>query len=242
MFPIRLSIITYNLFDKNLWLQRRSALKHFVKTFNPDILCIQELCQETQSFLDYTLSSYSRVYDTFSGWTCEGNIYWNSKLLEEIEHGIHNVGMIEKDRRLFWVRLAIKNTNKTILVNTIHLTFRGNAHEIKTGQSPRLKQTRQAIKAIKQNTKENEPVFFAGDFNDASHPAYILLESGYQDCFSALNIQAPPTSPKKEVFSSQTMDWIFAKNARCILAQVPHFTSDGIMPSDHYPVIAIYEI
>ena len=242
MFPIRLSIITYNLFDNIRFSQRTNALKQFVETFNPDVLCVQELCQESQTFLDYTLSSHSRVYDLFKGWTCEGNIYWNSKLLKEVEHGIDDIGLVEEYRRLFWVRLAVKGTDKTILVNTTHLTYKGHPYEVKTGLSPRLEQTRQAIKAIKENVKENEPVFFAGDFNDASHPAYILLEDGYKDCFSSLNIQAPPTSPKKQVFSSQTMDWIFAKNARCLAAQVPHFDIAGIMPSDHYPVVAIYQI
>ena len=108
MFPVRLSMVTYNLWNTERWPLRKQALRQFVDLFRPDISCLQELRAETQSFLDNAMPQHNRVHDDFPGWTCEGNIYWNSHLLEEEEHGAEDIGIIEEYRRLFWVRLKLK--------------------------------------------------------------------------------------------------------------------------------------
>lgn len=107
MHPLRLSIVTYNLWNTQRWPQRAEALNKFLDLFTPDILCIQELREETQSFIDKIMPMHQRVDDEFPSWNCEGNIYWNSNLLEELEHGAEDIGMLEKHRRLFWVRLKL---------------------------------------------------------------------------------------------------------------------------------------
>jgi endonuclease/exonuclease/phosphatase family metal-dependent hydrolase len=251
MFPIRLSFITYNLWHTFRWDLRRPALGAFLRTFRPDVLCLQELQPQTRAFLDETLPGHRRVEDSFSGWTNEGNIYWNERHLAEVEHGAEDVGILEPLRRLFWVRLSVRDAGLTVLVCTAHFTFKGNSDEVTTGRSPRVLQTRRTAEALGRLARAAEPVLFMGDLNDSSHPVYLLQQAGYTDCFTALSLQAPPTAPciptscrlPVEPAPSQTLDWIASnKHARPIAAQVPHFFYGDLTPSDHWPVLAIYEI
>ena len=132
MFPTRLSIVTYNLWNTVRWPVREAALKQFVDLFQPDILCLQELRAETQSFLDQALPQHQRVADDLPGWTCESNIYWRSDLLEGVDHGAEDVGMLEEHRRLFWVRLQVRQPARTIFVSTAHFTYQGHPKERET--------------------------------------------------------------------------------------------------------------
>jgi endonuclease/exonuclease/phosphatase family metal-dependent hydrolase len=251
MFPVRLSVVTYNLWPTIRWPQRAPALQHFVQLFRPDILCLQELQAETQTFLDAAMPQHQRVYDALPGWTCESNIYWQRAFLEEVEHGAEDVGLLETDRRLFWVRLQVTERHRTILVSTAHFTYQNHPNERATGISPRLEQARQTIAALQRLSRANEPVLFMGDLNDPVHPARLLGEAGYQSCFAALGLLCPPTYPCYPTANvsagvnmmNQTIDWIVSnQHARAIAAQVPHYYYEDLAPSDHWPVQAIYEI
>lgn len=247
MHPFRLSIVTYNLWNTERWPQRAQALNQFLELFNPDILCIQELREETQSFIDKVLPKHQRVHDEFTGWTCEGNIYWNSELLEEVEHGAEDIGMLEAHRRLFWVRLKTIGLDKTIFVSTAHYTYQGHEKEMKTGISPRLGQTRRTMEELQRLVKSNEPAFFMGDLNDPVIPGRLMGEVGFENCFKTLNMLSPPTYPcnptAKYLNMNQAIDWLMANAyARPLSASVPHFFFDDFAPSDHWPVSAIYEL
>jgi endonuclease/exonuclease/phosphatase family metal-dependent hydrolase len=251
VFPIRLSFITLNLWSTFRWDARRPALGEFLRIFQPDVLCVQELQPETRAFLDATLPGHRRVGDPFPGWANEGNIYWNDRHLAEVEHGAEDVGILEPERRLFWARLRVRDAGFTLLVCTAHFTFKGNPDEVATGRSPRVQQARRVIESLDRLAHAGEAVFFMGDLNDPSHPTYLLHEAGYIDCFTALSLQSPPTAPcaptscrlPNEPAPSQTLDWITSNaQARPVAAQVPHFFFGDLAPSDHWPVLAVYEI
>ncbi len=70
MVPTRLSIVTYNIWNTTRWGVREPALRQFVKLFNPDLLCLQELREETQACLDEAMQDHARVDDDLPGWTC----------------------------------------------------------------------------------------------------------------------------------------------------------------------------
>jgi endonuclease/exonuclease/phosphatase family metal-dependent hydrolase len=122
MIPTRISFITYNLWLTQRWPERAPACERFLTLFTPDVLCVQELQRPTQQFLDKVLKEHDRVHDPFPGWTTESNIYWASTAFELVEHGAEEVGHLEPDRRLFWVRLRLKPSQKTIFIATAHLT------------------------------------------------------------------------------------------------------------------------
>ena len=247
MHPLRLSIVTYNLWNTERWPERSQALNRFLDLFTPDILCIQELRDETRSFIDKVLPQHQRVDDDFPGWTCEGNIYWKSELLNEVEHGAEDIGMLEEHRRMFWVRLNLNGGDKTVFISTAHYTYQGHEKEMETGISPRLGQTRRTMEELQRLVKDNEPAFFMGDLNDPVIPARLMGDVGFESCFKAMNMLSPPTYPcnptAKYLNMNQTIDWIMANAyARPISAQVPQFFLDDFAPSDHWPVLAIYEL
>ena len=251
MHPVRLSIVTYNIWNTMRWDVREPALRQFAELFNPDILCLQELRAETQACLDEAMPGHTRVHDGFEGGTSEGTIYWNRTYFSEVEHGIEDVGMLEEKRRLFWVRLKLTGQDRTLFVGTAHYTYQGHPIERDTGQSPRIEQTRRTIEAMQRLVGENEPAVFMGDLNDPVHPVRMMHEAGYVNCFSALGIPTIPTHPAYPTTNilpgarttQQTIDWIFAnKHARAVAAQVPHCYHGDVAPSDHWPVLAVYEV
>jgi endonuclease/exonuclease/phosphatase family metal-dependent hydrolase len=251
MLPLRISIVTYNIWLTQRWDIRQPALGGFLKSFNPDLLCLQELQQTTRDFIDSALPSHRRVDDPYRGWTTESNIYWRDAVFAHVEHGIEEVGIPDGDRRLFWARLKIRGLDRTVLVATAHLTSQRNKVECDTGQSPRVGQIRHIIQALKRLNQAGEPLFFMGDMNDPVHPPRLLHEAGYPSCFAALGVQAPPTYhcyptadvPPGDRVVNQCIDWLVAnKHARAVAAAVPHFYLKDAAPSDHWPVHAVYEI
>jgi endonuclease/exonuclease/phosphatase family metal-dependent hydrolase len=251
MFPTRLSLITYNLWLTERWPARAPALERFLGLFAPDVLCVQELQRPTQEFLDNTLKEHGRVHDSLSGWTNESNIYWSKSILRKIEHGAEEVGHIEPERRLFWVRLQAKTLNRTILVATAHLSTARHRDEAESGVSPRVGQLKRIVEQLVRLAREGEPAFFMGDLNDAWHPQRILNQAGYVSCFASLGMQSPPTFqcyPTADIQPgeptiTEAIDLIAANRyARAIAACVPQCYSGDFAPSDHWPVQAVYEL
>lgn len=242
-------MITYNIWNTVRWDVRERPLREFVGAFNPDILCLQELRPESRASLDAGMVAHDRVHDDFPGWLTESTIYWRRDSFEEIAHGAEEVGIPGGNRRLFWVRLQLTGEEQTILVSTVHLTYQGSAEERTTGRSPRVMQTQRVIEALGGLVHEQEPTFLMGDLNDPYLPIRMLLEAGYAHCFAGLGIPTEPTHPCHPTVNvaprhaSQTIDWITSNcQARPVAAQVPHFYHGDIAPSDHWPVLAVYEL
>ena len=251
MIPTRISLITYNLWLTQRWPARAPALERFLTLFTPDVLCVQELQRPTQEFLDQILSGYARVHDPFPGWTTESNIYWASTAFERVEQGAEAVSHLEPERRLFWVRLRVKPSQKTIFVATAHLTTARHREEAETGASPRVRQLNRIAGELTRLVREGEPAFFMGDMNDPWHPQRILMQAGFVSCFAALGMQSPPTfqcyptanvQPGEQTIT-EAIDLIVAnKHARAIAASVPQCYAGDLTPSDHWPVQAIYQL
>ena len=251
MIPTRISLITYNLWLTQRWPARAPAFERFLTLFTPDVLCVQELQRPTQEFLDQILSGYARVHDPFPGWTTESNIYWASTAFERVEQGAEEVGHLEPERRLFWVRLRVKPSQKTIFVATAHLTTARHREEAETGASPRVRQLNRIAGELTRLVREGEPAFFMGDMNDPWHPQRILMQAGFVSCFAALGMQSPPTfqcyptanvQPGEQTIT-EAIDLIVAnKHARAIAASVPQCYAGDLTPSDHWPVQAIYQL
>lgn len=251
MFPTRISFITYNLWLTERWPARAPALEKFLALFAPDVLCVQELQRPTQEFLDGILKGHDRVHDSLSGWTNESNIYWSKSAFEKVAHGAEEVGHLEPERRMFWVRLQLKTLGRTILVATAHLTTARHREEAESGLSPRVRQLGRIADQLTRLAHEAEPAFFMGDMNDAWHPQRILKQAGYVSCFAALGMQSPPTfqcyptaniQPGEQTVT-EAIDLIVANRyATAMAASVPHCYSGDIAPSDHWPVQAIYQL
>jgi endonuclease/exonuclease/phosphatase family metal-dependent hydrolase len=247
MIPDRISMVSYNLWNVERWPEREPALRHFLTTFQPDILCLQELRKETIECINETLVTHDHVNDVLPGWSCESNIYWNKHYFSEVTHGQEKLDMSDQHRGLFWVRLKLKDSDKTIFIATAHFTWQGAAEEIQTGHSPRNKQARQTIEYLQKLVYKQEPAFFMGDLNDPIMPSILFPEANYHSCFKDLGLLAPPTCPAtptaEDIGENQVLDWIFSNGkAKGLSACVPQTYMNDISPSDHWPVHAIYQL
>jgi endonuclease/exonuclease/phosphatase family metal-dependent hydrolase len=252
MPPLRLNVITYNIWNTERWNFRRDALRKFIELCTPDILCVQELVPKSRDLIDEVLPGHGRVHDRLPGWNRESNIWWRKSLFSEIEHGAEEVEITDsRHRRLFWVRLAAKTHERSVLISTAHLSHQRGSHELKTGLSARVGETRRIIAALKRLGGRREPVLFMGDMNDPAGAPTLLHEAGYPSSFAVLGLQPDPTfkcyptasvAPGK-LAMSQTVDWIFANaEARPIATTIPRFFLEDAAPSDHWPVQAVYEV
>jgi len=246
-FPTRLTVCTYNIWTWTRWPERRAALQQFAATRRPDILCLQEVQAESLAALDETLgSTHDRVNDSFTGWSSEGNIYWDRSLFERVEFGAEQIGIIEEFRRLFWARLRVLDgTNRTLLVATAHYTWHGHQVALETEKNVRMPQARETVRALAELSHPDEPVLFMGDLNDTTEPIRILRDGGFADCFTSLGSAPINTWPALPTTSGpqQTIDWMMHRGPiRPINAEVIDFYHVDLAPSDHKPILATYAL
>jgi len=250
-WPVRFSIVSYNIWNNQRWPDRADALGLFARRYWPDVLCVQELVPETRAFLDDALHAHTRVEDPFTGWATESNIWWRRDLFDYLEHGAAEFGCkAYPNRRLFWVRLRPRSHPSSLVVATVHLTDFGTAHELETGESPRVAEAHRIVAALDEIVREQEAAVVVGDFNDALAPLVPLLIAGYTSCFGALDQIPPMTLPSSldrfgggGFASAFLLDWVLANhNLRALSASSPHIYANDIAPSDHWPVHAVYEV
>lgn len=265
----RISVMTFNLWQGPTapanWPERRLPMYECLKTYTPDILCVQEHHPVFQQVILEALPTHAFIQDDFYGWRYEGNIFWNRTMFEKVDYGAIDVGMKESLRRLFWVLLKLKkqgdsSENETeksqqLLVATAHFTWEGHTDERHTDENLRKKQaqrTAAALHDLKDQIKDPElAILFMGDLNENYHPRRILREAGFIDCFTALRLPPPPTHPQRpsapyeDILCDVALDWIMHNNyARPLLANVLRnlLLAGGYSVSDHCPVMCIYEI
>lgn len=245
MLDVRFTICTYNIWTNTRWPERRQALQRFTQHHRPDIFALQELQSESKQALDDVLSStHQRVEDSFEGWTCEGNIYWNTAFFTLLEYGAEQIGILEAYRRLFWVRLQLNdNSGRTLLISTAHYTWHGHPEAVASEKYVRMAQARATVEALQQLAKPDEPQFFMGDLNDQAEAVRILKEGGLQDCFSAMGRVPHATFPALPTAHSApcTLDWLLHRGAvRPMTAEVVDYYDGDLAPSDHKAVLATY--
>lgn len=251
VFPVRFSIVTYNLWGTERWPERAESVRVFLQRFKPDILCVQEVTPTTARFLDSELTDHARVEDELPGWSTESNIWWRADLFDCLEHGAEEFGCTEyPDRRLFWVRLRPVDRTATLVVSTAHLTDFGTAHELETGESPRVREAHALVAGLRRVVADGEAALVMGDFNDSIGALVPLLMAGYRSCFGALDQIPPMTMPTAldrfgggGFTSSFVLDWVLANSRlRALSAASPHVYVADVPPSDHWPIQAVYEL
>ncbi len=245
-YPIRFTVMTYNIWASSRWPERKEPLKQFLEYHQPDILCLQELRPETRNLIDEVLTGHQRIDDPFAGWKREGNIYFNRELFERVKHGAEDIGLFEEARRLFWVQLRFRfNPKRTLFVSTVHYTWAGNEQEKNGGVNPRYAQAQRTVEVLRRLVPNTEPLLFMGDLNDFVHPIRILRESGLCDSFAGLGRHTDYTHPASPTAQGtpQSIDWIFHRGPiRPMTSEVVDFYLNDLAPSDHKAVLATYRL
>lgn len=223
------TLCTYNVWktdgEPTAWAVRRPILLRQLKQLDPDVLLLQELCPKIAECVQEALPGHACVADDFKGWTHEGNIYYRTTMLAEVEHGCEPIEQEEPLRRLFWLRLTLAGdpeprSQRSVLFATAHLTWQGHARELQTDTNLRKVQGRHAAAALERLQRADEPAFFGGDLNESFWPTKILRGAGWSDCFSPLGLPVRPTHPNRsslaheECNADAALDWLFARGGR----------------------------
>lgn len=243
--PHRFVATSYNLWAGYRWPERVEPLRSYLELTRPDLLCVQELRQESRDLIDATLPGHRRVMDDFEGWRAEGTVYWSEDLFSLIEYGAEDIGQRSANRRLFWSRLQHRPSDTTILVSTAHFTWQGNPREREEGLSPRLEESRRTVAALDGLQREGEPVLFMGDLNDSINAIRVLREAGLRDSFTSCGSPLVPTHPVRPTSDGtpQVLDWQFHRGPiRAMTSHVGGYFLEDIAPSDHSPVVATYAL
>ena len=242
-YPFTFLACTYNLWGRERWEERRAPLKRFLEVNRPDILRLQELTPDACELIDSTLSAHRRVEDPVPGWTEEGNIYWNTEVFDLVEYGADDIGILEQDRRLFWVRLVTRS-GVSVLVATAHFSWLREAGASGEWVTVRIAQAEAAVMALDEAGRPDEPLLFMGDFNDHLYPINVLRESGFEDSFQALGRAPVVTHPAFPTTEPPTLlDWMMHRGPiRPTLTSVVDFWLDGTPPSDHKPILTTYTL
>lgn len=245
MTPIRFVVATYNIWGKNRWPDREESLRSFLKDHAPDILSVQEFRPHLQDVIDEELRGHARVHDDFEGWTREGNIYWNKDLFELVEYGAEDIAIKEPLRRMFWVRLRLNGTDKTLVFANAHYTWTGHKDEVETHMNPRFEQAEKTIEALNRIVPQDEPVVFMGDLNEQANAIRILRQGGLTDCWRGKGTYPQVTHPAfpTATGSPQVLDWqLFRGPIRPMVCEVVDYAKEYISPSDHKPLLATYAL
>lgn len=243
---MRISITSLNLWNTEHLEKRAECLTSFLRTYKSDIFCFQEIRPELITLIDSALPEWERVVTTLPNWNYESNIYYKKEMFTLLDYTLTSLEMPEKLRGLFTIKLMVKENGKELFVNTVHFTHQGNADELRTGMPYRPKEAHLAALKLKEMVT-NQPCLLTGDFNDPLQPARILNEDAdLLEVFTTLGLPSPVTFPcpylSEENYLVEAIDKIMYKNCTPLMASSPHFYIPGGVLSDHWPVMAMFEL
>lgn len=249
--------MTYNLWGDTHLEQREPAIREFFRIRPPDLLATQELRPRSRAVVDEVLAGHARVGDEFPGWATQSNLWWRRELFEPIESGAQDVGILDRNARLFWVRLQpLAGGLPPLVFSTAHLTWPGHAQERQDRRNRRTGQAARVVAALDEIAGAG-PCLFTVDINDIGQPLWVFGNGGFTDSFSALGRTSPVTHPVSPLPFTNTrgtrlsplespakaIDWIFFRGPVVARAsEVVEFFSAGSAPSDHKPVAATFTL
>ena len=132
-FPVRISVMTYNVWGAHHWPARAPSLRQVFQSSHTDVVLLQEVTPDIIRCLDETLITHERVKDKRRpGWQTESQIYWNKTLFSLVDFGFGELGIPDNPNRgLFWVRLSVKSNPKiTFFASTVHFPWCGCETEV----------------------------------------------------------------------------------------------------------------
>jgi len=253
--PFTFVAMTYNLWGDTYAEQRRPALAELLALRAPDLLAVQELRRWSRDVADEQLAGHDRVSDDFGGWERQSNLWWRRDLFGYVEHGATDVGIVDADARLFWVRLGtVTDPRRELVFSTAHLTWPGHPDERADGVNRRTGQA-EAVIAELDRLAGDGPCLFTVDINDIGPPLWALGNAGFTDSFTALGRQCPPTHPVQPIphavergtrlsplmSPAKAIDWLFVRGGLAVRSsEVVEFFAAGHAPSDHRPVAGTF--
>jgi endonuclease/exonuclease/phosphatase family metal-dependent hydrolase len=253
------------------WSERKAVVVEAIRKMNPDVFGVQEALGRQMNDLAASLPDYEPFgvgRDNGKRWgefsaifyrterlardPDEGGTFWYSDTPEKA--GSKGWGN-EVVRICTWSRLIDKESGKGF--------YLFNTHWDHQSQPSREKAARLLAQRIEARKRTSEPVIVTGDFNATeTNPgvAYLIgreveLAGGegperWKNPLRSSFLELHPDEPNRRTFNGwqgdkegQSMidhilvspEWLVKR------ARIEYYQRDGILPSDHYPVVAVIE-
>jgi len=245
--------IRYGLADdgENCWENRKRLVIERIKSFNPDLLGMQECRDDFQAeYIKNNLSDYE-----FYGVRREGEsdtafemapLLFKKSVFQLVQKGCFWLSETPQvpgskswgstfPRTATWVELIHRTSNKSLVFVNTHFDYIDSAIH----NSARLLQ-----KWILE-TVGKLPVLLTGDFNaDKTSPAYRCLtnDTSLQDIYRHTHQNHENEGTFHgfgQVENPTSIDWMLASNHFEVIAcEIDLYHEGDLFPSDHYPVNA----
>ncbi|OLI44927.1 endonuclease/exonuclease/phosphatase family protein [Xanthomonas oryzae] len=232
------------------WTVRRTSMVALIKQAHPDVFGTQELVQEQGQYL----ASHLPAYRWFGkGRRADGSdehmgVFYDSNALSVIESGdfwlsetpeIPGSSSWNTDlpRMVTWALFERRNDKRRFYLLNTHLPHRDQ------DEAAREHVARVILSRI-ATLPADIPVVVTGDFNsDPDQGTYRTLTAVLGDARAHV---AKPQGPEKtfQNFTTQPtrrIDWILFRGLTPTRFSTLDARSGGILPSDHYPVLAAFE-
>lgn len=251
-----LRVMTFNVRYPNpkdgpdYWETRKDLLVDTIRRYKPDLMGTQELFHTQGEYIVAQLPEMA-----WFGLSRRGNqedehmgVFYRKDRLRAVEKG--NFWLSETPdvagsiswnmplpRMVTWAIFEDLQTRKRFTYFNTHFTHRGTVDDEARAHSARL---------IASRIPASGDFLLTGDFNaNAGGPAYALLSPPLRDAYLEAKTKSGPEGTFhgfKGTPRAQRIDWIlFRANWTVKSAETVTFHRDGRYPSDHFPVLAVFE-
>ena len=235
----------------NRWDARRALLIEVVEREHPDLIGTQELYRHQGDEVVARLPQYAWLGQGRRGGKGDEHmgVFYRKDLLRVLASGDfwlsdtpETVGGISwgnlYPRMVTWARFQRIGDDATFVLYNTHLPYREEDEVARTrGAALILERLRQL--------PANEPIVLTGDFNTTpDSPTHALLTATLTDAWLA----APRSHGPSATFHNFTgkadrrIDWILFRGLRAKSAWTVTSHRGGRYPSDHFPVVADFEL
>lgn len=252
--PTEMKIMSFNIRNAgandgpNNWVHRQELFFNTIRSYDPDLLGMQEVLQVQLDAATKTLADYNHVGVAREDGKQKGEyapIYFKRDRFEPLETGtwwlsptpekVASVGWDAALTRIAtWVRLSDKASKEVLFVVNTHFDHVG---QIARHESAKL--LREKLKDVK------ERIILTGDFNctDADDPIKAIVEGDvFTDTYRKLHPEPTDAEATFHGFNGHVegkrIDFIFTKGFEVLKADIDRTRDGKRCPSDHDAVTA----
>lgn len=228
--------------------KRAKMFFRILDAYEPDVIAIQEMCDQWYCCITKNRGNYQLVYPVSSGamFHMTGLMY-NSDTVTLLEHGRmeYTQGDNPRLRRIVWGLFEDNSTKKHYIVTSTHLDLIREGQEKAELDIMKTQAKEQIELTDKLAERFNCPIFSAGDFNamdDGGYDNEYFAPAVYNMLAKELTdtkyIAQVKTDGNERQVEKPTFDHIFLNGKATIKRYA--ILSDKVMEqmSDHYPIFA----
>ncbi|AEO40982.1 endonuclease/exonuclease/phosphatase family protein [Xanthomonas perforans] len=232
------------------WQVRRAAMVALIKQTHPDVFGTQELVSEQAAFLAEQLPDYRWFGQGRRGDDSDEHmgVFYDARVLQVVESGNfwlsdtpERAGSITwgnvLPRMATWALFERRSDKSRFYLFNTHFPYRDE------DEPARERSARLILSRIAQ-LPATVPVVLTGDFNsDPDKITYPTLTAVLRDARAQASKRSGPENTFQDFTTHPTrrIDWILYRGLRPTRFATLDDRPGGILPSDHYPVMAEFD-